>query len=207
MTSIDARRFLTLILASTLLLGLFAFLGGQAQAAQNAPTDTPTPELTSSPQPPTATQPPTVVSTRIARPSASPNPSASPALSATMTVTGSTGTDVWTLPINLSQSGAASQAVIAAEPNGSLDLLWWDKFEGTKYAFFSADKGWSKPQAVPTIIGGRPLKFGEPLGTWPSTVREQCTWHTSGRTTPPCSRPGCTTGCPATGGFLGKTPG
>ena len=172
------------MLVGALSLGLFALLGGQAQAAPEASTATSTPNLSSSPapaltatpdllsstEPAAATPPPTVVATELARPSASPNPSARPALSATLTVTGSTGTDVWTQPVNLSQSGAASQAVIAAEPNGGLDLMWWDRFEGTKYAFYSADKGWSKPQAVPTIIGSRPAKFGDPPGA-PAQLR------------------------------------
>ncbi len=66
--------------------------------------------------------------------------------------------EVWAQPINLSNSGAASQPVIAAESNGTLHALWWDKFDGTKYAFYSPKKnGWSTPVTVFAIVGGRTI--------------------------------------------------
>ena len=57
--------------------------------------------------------------------------------------------------MNLSQSGAASAPVIAAEANGNLHVLWWDTFEGTQYAYFTPEKGWSQPAGVFSIVGAR----------------------------------------------------
>ncbi|MEP7355680.1 MAG: sialidase family protein [Anaerolineales bacterium] len=64
-------------------------------------------------------------------------------------------TETWEPPVNLSQSGAASAPLIVAEANGSLHALWWDAFEGTQYAFFTPDKGWSQPGGVFSIVGAR----------------------------------------------------
>ncbi len=64
--------------------------------------------------------------------------------------------DVWAQPVNLSNSGAASQPVIAAEPDGKLHALWWDQFEGTKYATYSVQKSsWTAPVSAPVIVGDR----------------------------------------------------
>jgi len=120
-----------------------------AQAAQTA-ADTATP--TSAPSD-TAAATATAAATT-ATPVLPHTPAPSASVSPTATVQGQN--EVWGAPVNLSQSGSASNPAVAAEANGSLDVLWWDKFEGTKYAFFTPAKGWSKPATVSTIIGTRP---------------------------------------------------
>ena len=62
---------------------------------------------------------------------------------------------IWGEPINLSVSGAASQPNIVALADGSLHALWWDRFDGTKYASYSPDLGWSRVTTVRSIVGGR----------------------------------------------------
>jgi hypothetical protein len=44
------------------------------------------------------------------------------------------GDDTWATPVNLSQSGAASDSVILPLPDGSLRVFWWDQFDGTMVA-------------------------------------------------------------------------
>jgi hypothetical protein len=61
--------------------------------------------------------------------------------------------ETWEPPVNLSHSGAASAPLIAAEANGNLHVLWWDTFEGTQYAFYTPDTGWSQPAGVFNIVG------------------------------------------------------
>ncbi len=41
-------------------------------------------------------------------------------------VASQTATEPWTPPVNVSASGAASQPVLAAAPDGTLHALWWD---------------------------------------------------------------------------------
>jgi hypothetical protein len=63
----------------------------------------------------------------------------------------------WTQPVNISDSGAASQPIIAVAPDGTLHALWWDAIEGEKYARGAGitQTVWSKPATVPAILGGR----------------------------------------------------
>src|SRR5689334_15392954 len=113
MPNLHVHRLVSLITIATLSLGLFVLSGGTIQAAQIAtgtPSDTATPDSS-------------------ALPSGSPNP----ADTAVPQGTQEAQNDVWSPPVNLSQSGAASAPVIAAEADGTLHALWWDKFDGTKY--------------------------------------------------------------------------
>ncbi len=50
----------------------------------------------------------------------------------------------YTQPVNLSRSGAASQARIVAGPEGSLQAFWIDEFDGLMSAFFDGHI-WSDP--------------------------------------------------------------
>jgi hypothetical protein len=63
--------------------------------------------------------------------------------------------ELWGQPVNLSASGAASHPSIVASPDGTLHALWWDPFDGTKYASYSAENGWSTVVSVRSIAGGR----------------------------------------------------
>ena len=47
---------------------------------------------------------------------------------------GPVGDTPWGTVVNLSRSGAASQPAIAAAPDGTLHVLWWDAAEGEQYA-------------------------------------------------------------------------
>jgi hypothetical protein len=66
------------------------------------------------------------------------------------------GTEPWTTPINISLSGAASQPVIVAGPDGTLHALWWDSFNGEQYArTVGGSDTWSKPVTVAGLYGQR----------------------------------------------------
>ncbi len=83
-------------------------------------------------------------------------------LSPARTAVAQGGGPVWGEPVNLSQSGAAALPYMVAEPNGNLHVLWWDEFDGAKYAAYTPERGWTAPVSVRTISGGR-LRTGEPL--------------------------------------------
>ena len=70
-----------------------------------------------------------------------------------------TGDSPWSPPANLSNSGAASQPVIATTADGVLHALWWDSALGTLYARTTnaTDLTWSTPVRVPDIVGRRIL--------------------------------------------------
>ena len=69
------------------------------------------------------------------------------------------GDSPWTTPVNVSQSGAASQPVIATAPNGMLYALWWDSLEGELYARTTSVTGtiWTAPTSVEQIVGKRQI--------------------------------------------------
>jgi hypothetical protein len=69
--------------------------------------------------------------------------------------------ETWEPPVNLSNSGAASGAVIAAEANGNLHTLWWDTFEGMQYAFYTPENGWSQPAGIFSIVGEHPTSSAQ----------------------------------------------
>ena len=65
---------------------------------------------------------------------------------------------LWTAPVNLSQSGGASQPLIAVATDGTQHALWWDQTDGERYARASStDTTWSKSIGVPAILGARRL--------------------------------------------------
>ena len=65
------------------------------------------------------------------------------------------GDTPWGTVVNLSRSGAASQPAIAAAPDGTLHVLWWDAAEGEQYARTTnaSDTAWTPPEAIPAIFG------------------------------------------------------
>jgi len=144
MPNLHVRRLISLLTIATLSLSLIMLASGTIQAAQ---TVTGTPSDAGTPVPGG-----TLTPDASALPSETPNPQDTAAPQATSDAQN----DVWSPPVNLSQSGAASAPVIAAEADGTLHVLWWDKFDGTKYAYFTVDKGWSKPVTVSAIVGARP---------------------------------------------------
>lgn len=60
---------------------------------------------------------------------------------------------VWSEPVNLSQSGAASQPHLVATTDGRMQAFWWDRFDGLVTSIYEpkeGDKGsWSTPQPAP----------------------------------------------------------
>lgn len=76
------------------------------------------------------------------------------------TLTGSaeaqSATDLWTPAVNVSQSGAASQPMIAVATDGTLHILWWDSVDGAQYARIGITSTEpTNPTSVPEIVGGR----------------------------------------------------
>lgn len=58
--------------------------------------------------------------------------------------------DLWSTPVNLSQSGAASDPVIVALPDGRLRVFWWDHFDGLTMAEGApSPTEWSAPLPTP----------------------------------------------------------
>jgi hypothetical protein len=63
--------------------------------------------------------------------------------------------DDWGVPVNLSQSGAAEQSRIVAGPNGTLQVFWWDRFDGLMTAIFNG-RTWSDPLLAPILTVDEP---------------------------------------------------
>lgn len=72
-------------------------------------------------------------------------------------------------PVNLSLSGAAAMPTLVPQPDGTLRILWWDRFDGV--TFVEGEPGaWSEPQAAPIIIVEaleRPTPDGEEFSYTP----------------------------------------
>lgn len=68
------------------------------------------------------------------------------------------GADVWTSPVNVSHSGAASSPVILAQPDGALRIFWWDRFDGLTVAETTGVTAtvWGEPQPVPILVPQAP---------------------------------------------------
>ncbi len=65
---------------------------------------------------------------------------------------------LWTVPTNVSKSGAASQSAITVSPDGTLHAVWWDSFDGALYAHTTpgiTSTTWTAPVSVPEIFGRR----------------------------------------------------
>jgi hypothetical protein len=68
-----------------------------------------------------------------------------------------TGDAPWLPAVNLSNSGAASQPLIATASDNVLHALWWDSTLGTLYARTTdaSQLSWTEPEPVPDILGRR----------------------------------------------------
>lgn len=63
---------------------------------------------------------------------------------------------IWTPPLNVSASGAASEPVVAAIPDGTMYVLWWDTAAGEQYARVSLTQTERiAPVTLPDIVGER----------------------------------------------------
>ena len=74
---------------------------------------------------------------------------------------------VWSEPINLSMSGAASNPSIVADSKGTLHVLWADEFDGFQYVKSEDGINWSAPKVVDFPFdpkGKPPLLFSDALG-------------------------------------------
>jgi len=61
------------------------------------------------------------------------------------------GTEAWSTPINLSQSGAASTPTAIPTPDGGLRIFWWDRIDGlTMVTGMSGE--WSATEIAPIFI-------------------------------------------------------
>jgi hypothetical protein len=58
---------------------------------------------------------------------------------------------VWSEPVNLSHSGAASEPVVVAGPDGTLQVFWWDQLDGLTTARWDGEV-WSAAVASPIRI-------------------------------------------------------
>jgi hypothetical protein len=54
----------------------------------------------------------------------------------------------WSDPINLSNSGGASNPVMVVDESGVMHVLWVDQYEGYKYVQSKDGKEWKSPQLV-----------------------------------------------------------
>ena len=78
---------------------------------------------------------------------------------------------VWSEPVNLSHSGAASEPVVVAGPDGTLQVFWWDQFDGLTTARWDGEV-WSAAVASPILIpqevrGGSTPVPPVPIGAMP----------------------------------------
>jgi len=155
MSNLQTRRLLFLFLIASLSLGLFLLVAGPAHAAQTVTSTPGGADTAAVAGTPAASDTAAATDTPVPAGTPAPPATAGTVETSTTSATPEAQNGIWSAPVNLSQSGAASAPVMAAEANGDLHVLWWDKFDGTKYAFFTRDKGWSKPVTVNSIIGTR----------------------------------------------------
>lgn len=86
--------------------------------------------------------------------------------------------DLWSDPVNLSRSGAASEPVAVAGLDGKAQVFWWDRFDGITTAYYTPglDEPWSEPERA-SIIFTQIVGEGEnaevvytPIGAMPQIV-------------------------------------
>ena len=58
----------------------------------------------------------------------------------------------WGAPVNLSQSGAAEQPRIVAGPDGTLQVFWWDRFDGLMTALFNGETRSTPTRATIPVV-------------------------------------------------------
>lgn len=62
-----------------------------------------------------------------------------------------TDPDPWSDPVNVSRSGAAEHPVAVGAADGTLQVFWWDRFDGVTTAY-RGEAGWSEPGAAPIVV-------------------------------------------------------
>ncbi len=113
-------------------------IAGTESPATGVGEDVPPAEPSPTPRPiifPTRTPVPTPIPLPTAFPTAIPEPG-----------------DVWTQPLNLSQSGSASIPSVAVQSDGTLHAVWWDEFNYAQYAYTTVG-GWTVPRTIPEVVG------------------------------------------------------
>lgn len=78
----------------------------------------------------------------------------------------------WTEPVNLSNSGAASQPRILAGPGEILQVFWIDRFDGLVTTIFDG-KEWSTPQSAPIFSDSTVSAY---LTQMPYLIADQSGW-------------------------------
>ena len=78
----------------------------------------------------------------------------------------------WTEPVNLSNSGAASQPRILAGPGEILQVFWIDRFDGLVTTIFDG-KVWSSPQSAPIFSDSTVSAY---LTQMPYLIADQSGW-------------------------------
>jgi len=58
---------------------------------------------------------------------------------------------IWSEPLNLSRSGAASEPVVVAGPDGTPQVFWWDQLDGLTNARWDGEV-WGAPVASPIYV-------------------------------------------------------
>jgi len=69
-------------------------------------------------------------------------------------VSAQSGDDLWGAPVNLSESGAASQPVILPQPERGFRVFWWDQFDGVTMVEGTL-QAWSDPVVTPIQVVNR----------------------------------------------------
>lgn len=72
---------------------------------------------------------------------------------------------VWSAPVNLSESGAASDPVLVRGPGGRMQAIWWDDFDGLTTAIFDGAT-WSEPTIAPIVTYTEPDAEGVSEAIW-----------------------------------------
>lgn len=87
----------------------------------------------------------------------------------------------WTPPINLSRSGAASKPAVIVQPDGSLRVFWWDRFDGlttiASQGPLTGNEVWSEPEPAPIMLveieEGEEEPTFTPIETMPRIVGDE----------------------------------
>lgn len=96
--------------------------------------------------------------------------------------------EIWIEPANLSRSRAASEPIIAVQPDGSMRVLWWDQFDGVTISngALAEDATWQWSEPVPATIAvvealERPTPEGEQFAYIPIAAMPRVIGDVAGR--------------------------
>lgn len=81
----------------------------------------------------------------------------------------------WDSAANLSNSGSASQPLIAIAPDGTRHTLWWDKFDGTRYVRLAPANSVTataptRVVPLPTVLGSRKVEVNAQTNRSTTTI-------------------------------------